>query len=693
MAGITFPRLAAFLTLFLFTYHVGYPQDEIDSLITAFDQQADEALKAATALAIGRELMRTDSAGAVKYFRACVEIAANENGLEALWRECNSLWGRFYVLKGEFSTGETFFRKNLELARSGRFPDRVSADAFTDMGALSVYQQAFDSAIVFLNKGIDLLEKSNAKPNEFLSPINNLFLIYHDQSKVEKALETALKGLEWAETAEDARFAAIFTLNTGMSYSMQRQRNEAIHSYKQAISLAREANLPQVEGTALSNLSGEYENLGLWDSVKVCALEAIPLLEAHGDIRLQTGNYVQLAQVARQAGNTALVKEYLAIIQELLTKMPSIQAETAYWQMIGELHQQEGKWQAAEAAFRKGIELTDKIENLERKANLTEALMRLFVAKHQEDSANVYFDRYAALKDRIISKDKAEALARMETEFEIAKKESQIAKQELEIAQVHADSLQRTYERNRLLVGVIILFLIAVGVGYSFWRSKKFNTLLSAKNHELTEANEQKEALLKEIHHRVKNNLQTISSLLKLQARSTDDPIALTPLLEGQNRVESMALVHQKLYQTEDLREVHFQEYLEQLMDALSESYDGKSQQVETVVNAHDISMDIDNAIPLGLIVNELVTNAYKYAFQGKEKGSIRISLHKEKEAGYRLAVSDDGLGLPAGFSMESPHSLGMRLVKMFTRQLRGNLNWHSDSGAHFSIQFQGIQS
>lgn len=693
MAGISIFRLATFLTIFLLSFPVGFGQHKIDSLHTAFETPINDSLKADAARHLGKLYMRSDSAHAVNYLSACVEIAAAQQGLEALWRECNSLWGRFYVLKGEFSTGETFFRKNLELARSGRFPDRVSADAFTDMGALSVYQQAFDSAIVFLNKGIDLLEKSNAKPNEFLSPINNLFLIYHDQSKVEKALETALKGLEWAETAEDARFAAIFTLNTGMSYSMQRQRNEAIHSYKQAISLAREANLPQVEGTALSNLSGEYENLGLWDSVKVCALEAIPLLEAHGDIRLQTGNYVQLAQVARQAGNTALVKEYLAIIQELLTKMPSIQAETAYWQMIGELHQQEGKWQAAEAAFRKGIELTDKIENLERKANLTEALMRLFVAKHQADSANVYFDRYAALKDRIISKDKAEALARMETEFEIAKKESQIAKQELEIAQVHADRLQRTYERNRLLVGVIILFLVALSVGYSFWRSKRFNTLLSSKNRELTEANEQKEALLKEIHHRVKNNLQTISSLLKLQARSTDDPIALAPLLEGQNRVESMALVHQKLYQTEDLREVNFQEYLEQLINVLSQSYEAAPKRIQTIIEAADISMDIDNAIPLGLIVNELVTNAYKYAFQGKEKGSIRVSLNKEKEAGYRLAVSDDGLGLPVDFSADSTQSLGMRLVNMFTRQLRGTLNWHSDSGAHFYIQFKGIQS
>jgi two-component sensor histidine kinase/sensor domain CHASE-containing protein len=200
-----------------------------------------------------------------------------------------------------------------------------------------------------------------------------------------------------------------------------------------------------------------------------------------------------------------------------------------------------------------------------------------------------------------------------------------------------------------------------------------------------------KEVLLKEIHHRVKNNLQVISSLLALQASASGDPETRALLKESRNRVHSMALIHEKLYHSADERGVRFNGYVADLAAHLRNSYAGNSDAVTISTDVQEITLDMDTLVPCGLIINELMTNALKYAFPGGRAGTITISMRRqpaEKGATLALSVSDDGVGLPAGLDLAAPASLGLRIVNSLVGQLHGALSVGPGPGTAFTITF-----
>ena len=198
----------------------------------------------------------------------------------------------------------------------------------------------------------------------------------------------------------------------------------------------------------------------------------------------------------------------------------------------------------------------------------------------------------------------------------------------------------------------------------------------------------EKEVLLKEIHHRVKNNLQVISSLLNLQSRCIEDPSVLELFQESQNRVRSMALIHEKLYRSQDLARINFAEYIRNLATHLVRSYRASSGPVNLKVNTNDISLSIDTAVPCGLIINELVSNALKHAFADGREGEIHIELRSDRDHQVTLIVGDNGVGFPKGLDFRYTESLGMQLVNTLTNQLNGTVELHSNGGTEFKIMF-----
>lgn len=240
------------------------------------------------------------------------------------------------------------------------------------------------------------------------------------------------------------------------------------------------------------------------------------------------------------------------------------------------------------------------------------------------------------------------------------------------------------------------VFPVELNVGEVNFAERRIFTLIL---HDITERKREedkvrsslreKEILLKEIHHRVKNNLQIISSLLNLQSAHIRDPRALEVFKEGQGRVRSMALIHEKLYQSEDLARVDFSEYIRNLAAYLFRSYEVHAGAVALGVEAEDVLLGVDTAIPCGLIINELVSNSLKHAFPGGGVGSINIRLRPADAGRLTLTVADDGVGLPDGFDVSRTSSLGLQLVNTLARQLGGEVLVGCGAGAEFSITFR----
>lgn len=198
----------------------------------------------------------------------------------------------------------------------------------------------------------------------------------------------------------------------------------------------------------------------------------------------------------------------------------------------------------------------------------------------------------------------------------------------------------------------------------------------------------EKEALLKEIHHRVKNNLQVVSSLLGLQSRSVTDPETRKMFRESQNRIHSMALLHESLYQSENLSQVNFPDYIRELAAHLFHSYGVAPERIHLRTNLERLALHLDAAVPCGLIVNELISNSLKYAFPDGREGEIRIELHEIHDGMARLVVADNGVGFRSDLDWTTTKSLGLRLVRTLAQQLGAKIEVTSEPGTQIQLTF-----
>jgi len=212
--------------------------------------------------------------------------------------------------------------------------------------------------------------------------------------------------------------------------------------------------------------------------------------------------------------------------------------------------------------------------------------------------------------------------------------------------------------------------------------------LVGDRTQALSKSLQEKESLLKEVHHRVKNNMQVISSLLNIQAETIGNDVFSGLLGESQQRIKSMSLIHETLYQSEDLLEIDFKDYIDILATSLHRFYAVQGVIVSLDIRVDNVSLDIETAVPCGLIINELISNSFKHAFKGRTgRGTISVSF-KNVGCRYVLVISDDGVGLPEGFTLESTASMGMEIVSILTQQLDGKVQYQSENGARFEISF-----
>lgn len=205
----------------------------------------------------------------------------------------------------------------------------------------------------------------------------------------------------------------------------------------------------------------------------------------------------------------------------------------------------------------------------------------------------------------------------------------------------------------------------------------------------IQDALSQKDLLLREVHHRVKNNLQVIHSLLDLQALRLTDHDTIGVLRDSQNRIRSMSLIHQTLYQSSNFARVDFQRFLDELVPSLIESYRSVVGQVNIDIDAHEVKLPINEAIPCGLVINELVSNALKHGFARGHGGTINVSVLASEDDVVEIAVSNDGHPIPEDLSLDELGTLGFQLVRLLTRQLDGTLDIQRAGPTRFSLRFQ----
>ena len=317
-----------------------------------------------------------------------------------------------------------------------------------------------------------------------------------------------------------------------------------------------------------------------------------------------------------------------------------------------------------------------------------------------------HYQRYTALKDSLLNETTNQQMAELDVRYQTRQKEQALRLRQQEIRLLTQQRKTQQTQRNALLCGTLLL-LALLALGYNRYRLKRrSNRLLQAQQQEIFHKNEnlqlllaEKERLLKEIHHRVRNNLQVIMSLLNSQANSLTDQAALSAIQESQHRVQAVALIHQKLYQAEGLSRIPMKAYIEEVVAYLEHFYE-LPQPVYFQLDIDPVELDVAQAIPLGLIINEALTNALKYAFRDGRCGTVRLSLRRldrnQLEASQpersllELTIEDDGAGLPADYNPGQSGSLGMTLMLGLSEQLGGALRVKSRPGLTITLTFSG---
>lgn len=490
--------------------------------------------------------------------------------------------------------------------------------------------QAADYALSTLELGKKLSDKKAI--GVAYSDLSNLFW---KQGKFVKGLEYGLKSLQFFEERNLNDLDYDFTLYVvGNNYLALNEPKKALDYYNHAIAIGERYGFYNNLSDVYISLVDLYASLGEYKKAEISGSNALKYAEL-----LQNNNFMVMRS----------------------------------WLSIGKLQNLQGKYASAVESLKKCIAIaTDEFGDEYYLSQAYETLGKAYAGNHEYQEAYLALAEFEKLHQRIFTADADQRMSLLQTEFDVASKEGTILMQESQIKR------QRT--RQTLIIIITGLLLLLLVLSYKAIQNNV------RKNRLLQKQNKEKEFLLKEIHHRVKNNLEIVSSLLSLQSAKINNPSVVDVMQKSQQRVHSMSMIHQKLYQGKSFSSIEMKDYFENLGSYILNTY-GCEDRIEIFYEMEEIELDVDSAIPIGLIVNELLTNAMKYAFTPKKKGYIVVSLSKDHSNLY-LKVADNGVGKGTKKNIEGT-GFGTQLIELLTQQLDGRMDLIVENGTSISFEFQ----
>ena len=353
---------------------------------------------------------------------------------------------------------------------------------------------------------------------------------------------------------------------------------------------------------------------------------------------------------------------------------------------IGNAYFKIKKFEEAEKYYLNALQLAEKHNLTVEILYSLRSLSDLYSETNEYKQANMFLKEYHTLKDSVFSNTKHQQIMDLEEEYQSDKKNKEI---ELLNTKARQQIFEIRAERNNrnLWIGISILSAIFALISiYFFVNKKKVSEKLKDKNIIIEKTLGEKDVLLREIHHRVKNNLQIISSLLNMQNRYLSDDKSKEIVTESQNRIKSMSLIHQKLYQEENLTGIETKEYFKELIESLMLSYGVENTNVKFDINIDNILLDIDTAIPLGLILNEILSNTFKYGVD-KENGRFLFDFKETNKEELNILIKDNGPGIPDGFDIKKSKSYGMKLIQSLSKKLKAEIEFKNNNGLEIRMK------
>jgi two-component sensor histidine kinase len=510
-----------------------------------------------------------------------------------------------------------------------------------------------------------------------------------------QALFYFLKSLKTAQMLHDSTMQLCQINNyLGLLYKEIDRKDLAVKYWKDAMETAKKHGDEYSISAMANNMAAAYNDLDRpEEALKILA--SIPKTHSGTEYYLRAYIYLGHLRSYTALKQFSKAKPYCDWLTKLAANDtdPGLGMHNTH-RIIASYYFSIGQYQKAQYYLTKNLSIEQKIPFSESVIRGYKLWSRLDSAQGNFRSAFKHLLLYQAKTDSILSENKLRQLQVLGVEYEVGMKEDSIKLKDKDIALLtQKNSLQQANLEKQSLIknittaGIIVAFIIIALLYRQYMQKQKNNKAITQKNEQLQHYLAEKDWLVKEIHHRVKNNLQTVMSLLGTQAGYLKNEEAITAMADSRHRIQSMSLIHQRLYQSGNLSSIKMTDYIYELVDFLGESYNSNNR-IRFNLEIEPIELDLAHCIPLGLILNEAITNSFKYAFPGDREGIIRIVLKTSSENNFLLTIKDNGTGLPDGFDVSKSHSMGMNLMQGLSAELGAKFIIYNDHGTFIAISF-----
>ena len=560
------------------------------------------------------------------YLNYAVRYCAND---QAAFAQCLHNLGVLHYSTGNFDSSIYYYNAAYEQHKNLKDSASLVA-AELNLGILYKVKGLYEKSLQYLLSASTKLEKEGPSAN-LAGCYNTLGTIYSKLNEPHVSLSYHAKSIEIRKQLQDYKGLAASFNNIGNVYMTLERYDSAISNFRKSLELKRLNNDKAGMGATLSNIGEIMVKQGRLEEAKGYFDESLSIRLSFKDKVGEAGIRGRLANIYLMSGDIQAADRELRLSEKVSKDLGLLEQLKSVYEIRVRLHQKTGDYEKA-----------------------LESSQQLLV-----------------IKDSILNKDKAESLAEMQTRYESLKKEDRIALLEKEGLLQAVELERRQIWIKSLVLAIVLTLVIGVLIYYNL------RTVRKNKIHI--------ELLLKELHHRVKNNLQILSSLLSLQSQQLTDDTAIKAVKSSESRINAMALIHRKLYTVDQNRTVDIKEYITELIQYLVYSYGYHEKNFKLDLEIKEINIDVDKAIPLGLILNELISNAFKHAYEQQPNPRLMVNLAYPDSNELDICIQDNGAGMPL-VDERLRKTFGMKIVSTLIKELKGRVNVETENGTTYHL-------
>ena len=598
-------------------------------------------------------------------------IAIRDNDVYQLATSYNNR-AEIAFMKRDYIIAKKYYQKSIPLFEQA---DSIiqAASVYTRLGNIKQAEGDIDSALYFANLAKRQIPNTT---NKMLARAvyNDLAVIMSNIGKIDSSMYYQIKLLKASEGASPMILSSVYNNLASYSEQLGNHDDERTYLYK-SLEYAKDLNMTKakilVKIAVFHTVNRDY------DKAIEFGNQGIEIIEDHNKEHLRLEAYVVLATAYLKKGNINKAKQLLQKIRHVENEK-NLEQLFKYYNLKLAIAMEEHDNIQIDHLLVKTEKIAERIGFLSPLVKVYNQAIKRYEELNEYNKANLYFHKLQVVLDSINRKDARLTANNLEKKYLSKQKQLKINLLNQENT-IKSNAIEK--QKTTIWVGGLVLLLISL---FSFFMYRLYQKVVSQKA-QLNKALKEKEVLLREIHHRVKNNLQLISSLLTLQGRSIEDEMAIKAINDGRSRVRSMALIHQDLYNKENLTEISVKDYIQKLSQELLRTYSIDNKKISLKMDIEDIDLDVDIMVPLGLIINELVTNSLKYAFVNRDDGEIKITLNKKGKS-INVSLSDNGIGYD--LSKTNSSSFGSVLIEALSSQLEATLSIDAENGTKTDIRF-----